>query len=107
MPALTPGEDNMPNPTPLSTITDEQISSDLLALVHRRGTGSSACPSEVVRNLSPNGWRLLMPRVKQVAVQLAQAGLICITQKGVVLNPAEPWRGPIRIRLPTPAQHPE
>jgi Protein of unknown function (DUF3253) len=84
----------------MNSISDAQISSALLQLVNRRGTGSSACPSEVARSLSATGWRPLMPRVRQVAAQLAQAGFIRVTQGGAVLNPNEPWRGPIRIGLP-------
>lgn len=80
--------------------TDAQIEAALLAMVRQRGPHSSACPSEVARSLSPTGWRTLMPRVRNAAGSLAQAGLLEISQRGQSVAPQGPWRGPIRIRLP-------
>ena len=82
-------------------LTDAKIEGTLLAFIEQRGPLSSACPSEVARQLSPNAWRALMPRVREVAGALAQAGSLEITQGGIAVLPQGPWRGPIRIRLPT------
>ena len=35
----------------------------------------------------------------EVARQLARAGDVIVTQKGVVLDPDADWRGPVRIRV--------
>ena len=80
--------------------TDAQLEAALLALVRQRGPLSSACPSEAALSLSPNAWRTLMPRVRDVAARLAQAGLLDISQCGQSVPPQGPWRRPIRVRLP-------
>ena len=83
--------------------SDEQIEAALLALIAQRGKQSSACPSEVARALAPEDWRDLMPRVRQVAGQLALRGLLDISQGGqsvpTATLPNGPWKGPIRVRL--------
>ena len=86
--------------TDATDATDAQIEAALLALVHQRGPLSSACPSEVARLLSSNAWRALMPRVREVAGLLAQAGLLDVSQRGQSVSPHGPWQGPIRVRLP-------
>ncbi len=76
-----------------------QIEQTLLAIVAQRGPQSSACPSDVARAVSPTDWRGLMPLVRAAASRLALQGRVQITQRGQVVPPAGPWRGPIRIRL--------
>ncbi|MGB4115663.1 MAG: DUF3253 domain-containing protein [Polaromonas sp.] len=84
--------------------SDQQIETALLALIAQRGQQASACPSEVARALSSDDWRTLMPRIRQVAGQLAQRGLLDISQGGHSVPasslPNGPWKGPIRVRLP-------
>ena len=84
--------------------SDQQIEAALLALVAQRGEDASACPSEVARALLPYEWCTLMPRVRQVAGQLALRGLLDISQGGesvpATTLPHGPWKGPIRVRLP-------
>ena len=84
--------------------SDPQIETALLALIAQRGQDASACPSEVARALSPDDWRILMPRVRQVAGQLALRGLLDISQGGQSVSRSTqshgPWKGPIRVRLP-------
>lgn len=77
------------------------IARELLAQVAVRGAGRSICPSEVARALVTD-WRALMPRVQEVARQLARDGLVVITQGGEKRDPNADWRGPIRL-----AQAPE
>ena len=83
---------------------DEQIAAALLALIAKRGEKSSACPSEAARTLLSGQWRSLMPRVRQVAGELALQGLLDISQKGqsvpTTTLPFGPWKGPIRVRTP-------
>ena len=40
-----------------------------------------------------------MEATRDVARQLAREGLVHITQRGSVLDPGKPWRGPIRLAL--------
>ena len=77
------------------------IESALLRIIHQRGPLASACPSEVARQLDPHDWRALMPRVREAAARLAQQGRLEIAQGGKAVLPQLPWRGPIRIRLPS------
>lgn len=49
--------------------------------------------------MRPKGdWRSLMEPTRQAAKQLAQQGVIQITQKGQVVDP-DNFKGPIRLRL--------
>lgn len=79
--------------------TDSQIEAAALHLLARRGLESSICPSEVARLLKSTNWRALMPRVRDVSRQLALAGRLNVTQRGVVLSPLEVWKGPVRLKL--------
>lgn len=79
--------------------SDEQIESALIDVVTKRGVAASACPSEVARKLSQQSWREWMPDVRRVAAKLAESGRLEITQRGLKISPAEPFKGPIRIRL--------
>jgi hypothetical protein len=67
--------------------------------VAARGPGRSLCPSEAARALSPEGWRRLMPAVREAAAALADDGLVAVTQKGRVVDPRAA-RGPVRLTLP-------
>ena len=80
--------------------TVAEIEAAMLHLVAQRGEHSSACPSEVARVLSPDGWRELMPRVHEVAMQLHLQRRLDIAQGGVSVSNLDTLRGPIRIRLP-------
>lgn len=83
-------------------LTNPQIEAALLAMVAQRGQTASACPSEVARQLQNEAWRALMPRVRQVAAELAKRGEIIITQRGETVTPTGPWVGPIRIKIAPP-----
>ena len=89
----------------MTQATDPHIEAALLALIAQRGHQASVCPSEVACALSPDDWRALMPRVRQVAGQLALRGLLDISQGGKSVSPSTlpngPWKGPIRVRLPS------
>ena len=84
-----------------SVATDFEIEAAMLHLIAQRGKYSSACPSEVARALSTDGWRELLPRVRQVAVQLQRQNQLDIAQGGVSVSNLNTLRGPIRIRLLT------
>lgn len=81
---------------------DASIAATLRALLASRAPDASLCPSEVARAIStdPDTWRALMPRVRKVAIDLAQRGEACITQRGHVVDPACLPPGPIRIAHP-------
>ena len=83
-------------------IDEAEVESTMLRLVARLGEHSSACPSQVARALSDDGWRELMPLVRKVALKLRQQGLVDISQSGVSVLNLEAFSGPIRLRQPRP-----
>lgn len=75
---------------------DEDIAAHIMRLLAARAT---LCPSEVARDIAQHDWRPLMPAIRKVAGDMAKAETIEITQRGAVLDPDRPIRGPIRLRL--------
>lgn len=80
---------------PIETAIFEKLSA--------RDAGKSICPSEVAKDLQPEQWRRLMPRVRAIALGLMRQGRLTITKKGKVIDPGA-FRGVIRLRLPTEAE---
>lgn len=71
----------------------------ILDLLGERDPGTTICPSEAARALGgDDGFRPLMPLVREAAADLATAGRIEVTQSGRPVNLATA-RGPIRLRL--------
>ncbi|MBT0565577.1 DUF3253 domain-containing protein [Williamsia sp. CHRR-6] len=82
----------------MSTPEDPQrLREQILALLDARRDGATICPSEVARAIAPAQWRRLMDAVRAVARELVEEGVVEITQRGHVVDPASA-RGPIRIR---------
>jgi hypothetical protein len=75
------------------------VHSEILRLTTMRGAGKSTCPSEVAMSLSPQGWRELMPAVRQAAAELQDEGRTRVTQGGVKVD-ARLLRGPVRLAAP-------
>jgi len=73
------------------------IAAEILHQTAERGAEKSICPSEVARALAPD-WRPLLPRVREAAVALAEAGRIDILRKGKPVDPRE-FRGVYRLRI--------
>lgn len=73
------------------------IRDTIVVLLEERAANASICPSDVARALMADGWRNLMPLVRDVAREMAKEGLVEITQKGKRLSNDGEWRGPIRI----------
>ena len=82
------------------TVTNVDIEKCMLELLGRLATTASICPSDVARALvrDEDGWRALMPSIRQVAARLAREERIVMTQKGTRLNPESSIHGPIRLR---------
>lgn len=75
-----------------------RVKATLFRLVQGRGPQKSVCPSEVARALEPGDWRPLMPLVRQAAAELAQQGLVQVTQEGKEVDPLAA-KGPVRVRI--------
>ena len=76
----------------------------ILALCNSAGAGATISPTEaahayaLARGEGPLGWRSHLPRVRQAAVRLAEAGRIVIYRKGKPADP-EDFRGVYRLGL--------
>lgn len=70
----------------------------ILELLVQRDAGKTICPSDAARKLDPDGFRELMPTVRDAARRLAGEGRIEVTQKGELVD-LDTARGPIRLRL--------
>jgi hypothetical protein len=70
----------------------------ILDLLQRRDEGATICPSEAARALGGDeGFRPLMPLVRDAARGLVADGAIDVTQHGEAVDP-DAARGPIRLR---------
>jgi hypothetical protein len=76
----------------------------ILDLLGRRDAGKTICPSDAARALGGDeGFRPLMPLVRDAARALVAAGRIEVTQSGRPVD-LDAARGPIRLRArATPA----
>jgi hypothetical protein len=86
----------------IGAMTDP-IEAAIFARLADRDAGKSICPSEVARELQPEQWQRMMPRVRSTAVGLMRQGRLTITKKGKAVDP-NAFRGVIRLRLPTEAE---
>jgi hypothetical protein len=72
----------------------------ILELLDRRAPGRTICPSEAARVLGGDeGFRPLMPLVRDAARALVTAGRVEVTQSGQPVD-LDTARGPIRLRTP-------
>ena len=65
--------------------------------------GKSIEPSEVARELQPEQWQRMLPKVRHCALALMRQGKLTITKKGKPVDP-NAFKGVIRLRLPTEAE---
>jgi hypothetical protein len=77
---------------------DSRLRAAILALARHRGPRSSICPSDAARAIGGESWRELSKQSRSIAFALARDGDVEITQRGAVVDPDRPARGPIRIR---------
>jgi len=77
----------------------DPIEAAIFDKLSQREPGKSICPSEVAKDLQPDGWQRMMGRVRGVAVGLARQGRLVITKKGKPVDP-DNFKGVIRLRLP-------
>ncbi|SDC78967.1 Protein of unknown function [Algoriphagus faecimaris] len=66
----------------------------------RKRKDKSFCPSEVVRQLYPEDWRLFMEEVRESMMELYLQGKIRVSQKGIPIDPNQIPKGPLRISKP-------
>jgi hypothetical protein len=69
----------------------------VLALLDRRASRATICPSEAARAVGGEDWRGLMDPARAAALRLVARGEVEITQGGTVVD-GSTAKGPIRIR---------
>ena len=80
-------------------LTTGQARATIRDLLEQREPGKTICPSEAARSLGgDDGFRPLMPVVRDAARAMVADGEIDVTQKGEVVD-LDSARGPIRLRL--------
>ena len=65
--------------------------------------GKSIEPADVAKDLQPEQWQRMLPKVRGVALGLMRQGKLTITKKGKPVDP-NAFKGVIRLRLPTEAE---
>ena len=65
--------------------------------------GKSIEPADVAKELQPEQWQRMLPKVKATALGLMRQGKLTFTKKGKAGDPNN-FRGVIRRRLPTEAE---
>lgn len=78
--------------------TEAEARDTIRRLLEARDAGKTICPSEAARALGgDDGFRPLMPLVRDAARAMVAGGEIDVTQKGEVVD-MDTARGPIRLR---------
>ena len=62
--------------------------------------GKSIEPSDVAKELQPEQWQRMLPKVRAVALGLMRQGKLTITKKGKAVDP-DNFRGVTRLRQAT------
>lgn len=81
---------------------DVALEGAIRTLLADRARGSTICPSEAARVVSPDGWRELMEPARAAARRLVETGEVQVTQGGRLVDPSTA-KGPIRIRRAEPS----
>jgi hypothetical protein len=75
-----------------------------LAQADPKGVGGKSIePADVAKDLQPEQWRRMLPKVRACALGLMRQGKLTITKKGKPVDP-DSFKGVIRLRLPTEAE---
>jgi len=94
---------NPPNPNQPAKkrrFADTLVKETILAQCAAAGPTGYTTPEAVARELYPEKWQTLLPRIRLFAHQMAQAGQIVIIRKGQIADPSEEVKGLIRLALP-------
>ena len=65
--------------------------------------GKSIEPADVAKELQPEQWQRMLPKVKATALGLMRQGKLTITKKGKPVDP-DNFRGVTRLRQATPEE---
>ena len=75
-----------------------------LAKADPKGVGGKSIePAEVAKEMQPEQWQRMLPKVRACALGLMRQGKLTITKKAKPVDP-NAFKGVIRLRLPTEAE---
>jgi hypothetical protein len=75
-----------------------------LAKADPKGVGGKSIePADVAKEMQPEQWQRMLPKVRHCALALMRQGKLTITKKGKPVDP-NAFKGVIRLRLPTPEE---
>lgn len=81
----------------------DPIETAILEKLAKLGPGKSIEPSDVAKELQPEQWQRMLPKVRACALGLMRQGRLTITKKGKPVDPNS-FKGVTRLRLPTPGE---
>jgi len=74
----------------------DRLRAAMLVLLRARDPGSTICPSDAARVAGGAGWRSAMSAARDVATDLAAAGVLDVRQHGRSVDPGR-TRGAVRL----------
>jgi hypothetical protein len=81
----------------------DPIETAILEKLAKLPDGKSIEPADVAKDLQPEQWQRMLPKVRACALGLMRHGRLTITKKGKPVDPTA-FKGVIRLRLPTEAE---
>lgn len=82
-----------------NSLGDATLKAEILRSLQRRDRALSVSPSEIARSLADDrAWRPLIPRIRNLLVQLVREKRVIATRETQVLSAQEIVGGTIRIR---------
>src|SRR5690606_41208577 len=81
----------------------DPIETAILEKLAKLGPGKSIEPADVAKDLQPEQWQRMLPKVRACALGLMRQGRLTITKKGKAVDP-DAFKGVTRLRLPTEAE---
>ena len=84
-------------------VMSDPIEAAIFEKLAKLAPGKSIEPADVAKDMQPENWQRMLPKVKTTALGLMRQGRLTITKKGKAIDPAQ-MKGVIRLRLPTEAE---
>jgi len=84
-------------------VMSDPIETAILEKLANIGAGKSVEPAEIAKDLQPEQWQRMLPKVRACALGLMRQGRVTITKKGKAVDPDD-FKGVTRLRLPTEAE---
>jgi hypothetical protein len=86
----------------MASTARHDLESAIFEALTKAKDGSSITPNDVAQRIEANElrWRTLLKPIRTEATRLARAGRLEILRHGKPIDPEQPFRGVIRLRLP-------